>query len=99
MERQPDKGLVAQVYAYNADVGQTDGNPTVMASGKTVYDGAIANNCLKFGDQVEIAGITYTVEDRMNKRYGCSAFDIFMTDFSKAKEWGVRTLPVKIYYK
>jgi 3D (Asp-Asp-Asp) domain-containing protein len=78
--------------AYNAEVAQTDADPFTMASGKRVYDGAIANNCLPFGAKVEVGGRTYTVEDRMNKRYSCDHFDIFMWSKADALKFGRRTL-------
>jgi 3D (Asp-Asp-Asp) domain-containing protein len=78
--------------AYNAEVGQTDADPFSMASGRRVYDGAIANNCLPFGTKVEVNGKAYTVEDRMNVRYGCDHFDIFMWSKADALKFGRKTL-------
>lgn len=78
--------------AYNSDEAQTDGDPYTMASGKKVYDGAIANNCLAFGDKVVLNGKTYTVEDRMNSRYGCDHFDIWMEQYNDAIAFGRQTL-------
>ena len=66
------------------------------ASGKKVYEGAVANNCLKFGSKVEIGGKIYTVEDRMNKRYGCDHFDIFVAEKSEAIAFGRKNLEYKV---
>jgi 3D (Asp-Asp-Asp) domain-containing protein len=68
-----------------------------MASGKEVYIGAIANNCLKFGTLVEIDGETYTVEDRMNRRYNCDNFDIYMESRAEAVKFGRQAKNIKIY--
>lgn len=78
--------------AYNSEEAQTDSDPFTMASGKRVYDGAIANNCLKFGTKVKVAGKTYTVEDRMNKRYGCDHYDIWMESYSEAVKFGRKSI-------
>lgn len=86
----------AEVSAYTSDPLETDSDPYTMASGKRVYDGAIANNCLKFGSKVEIQGKQYTVEDRMNRRYGCDHYDVWMSEKSLAYEWGRRNVEVKI---
>jgi 3D (Asp-Asp-Asp) domain-containing protein len=82
--------------AYNAEVGQTDSDPFTMASGKKVYDGAIANNCLQFGTKVKVNGKIKVVEDRMNSRYDCNHFDIFMEDHDSAIEFGKKTLTYEI---
>tara|TARA_R110000868_G_scaffold160448_3_gene390069 strand:+ start:1474 stop:1929 length:456 start_codon:yes stop_codon:yes gene_type:complete len=87
---------VAEVSAYNAEAAQTDSSPDIMASGKKVYEGAVANNCLKFGSKVEIGGKIYTVEDRMNKRYGCDHFDIFVAEKSEAIAFGRKNLEYKV---
>ncbi len=63
----PAREVIATTY--NAEVGQTDSDPFTMASGKKVYEGAVASNCHKIGTKLEIEGKTYVVEDRMNKRY------------------------------
>lgn len=60
----------ATIYAYNSVVGQTDDTPFMTANGKKVYNGLIANNCLEFGTKVEYHDRIYTVDDRMNDRYG-----------------------------
>lgn len=86
-EKEPTT-IKAIVSAYSSTVDQTDDTPFIMASGKHVYDGAIANNCLKFGEEVIIDRKVYTVEDRMNKRYGCEYFDIWMETREEALTWG-----------
>lgn len=65
----PASGIEVIATTYNAEVGQTDSDPFTMASGKRVYEGAVASNCHDKGTKLEIEGEIYTVEDRMNKRY------------------------------
>lgn len=88
--------MVAEWTAYNAEPDQTDGDPLTMASGKKVYDGAVANNCLPFGTKVKVNGKVKIVEDRMNSRYDCDHFDIYMSDHDKAIEFGRQTLEYEV---
>ncbi len=90
------KVIQARISAYTSDPAETDDTPNIMANGKKTRKGVVANNCLKFGTEVEIQGKTYTVEDRMNKRYGCEQFDIWHEHKATAIAWGVRKLPVSI---
>lgn len=55
--------------SYNAEVAQTDSDPFTMASGKRVYEGAVASNCYPLGTKIETELGVFTVEDRMNKRF------------------------------
>jgi 3D (Asp-Asp-Asp) domain-containing protein len=80
----------ATIYSYNSEVGQTDNSPRVTASGKEVYDGLIANNCLPFGTKIEWNGKIYTVDDRMNKRYNCKNFDIWKESKQESLDFGVK---------
>lgn len=86
----------AEFTAYNAEEGQTDADPLTMASGKKVYEGAIANNCLAFGTKVKVNGKIKVVEDRMNSRYDCDHFDIYMTSYDEAIKFGRQTLEYEI---
>lgn len=90
------ESIEAIVTAYSADIEQTDERPWEMASGRTVYDGAIACPImLNFGDKVEIGGNIYTCEDRMAKRYRDKwRFDILMKDKQSALRWGKQTKQV-----
>lgn len=87
---------IGEFSAYNAEKSQTDSNPFVMASGKRVYAGAVANNCLPFGAKIEVNGNLYTVEDRMNKRYGCDHFDFFMWEKTEALKFGRQQLAYQV---
>lgn len=71
--------------SYNPESKQTDNTPLIMASGKKVYDGAIAtgDRSIPFGTKIYVPELNrvFTVEDRMNIRYspdkyGKQVFDI-----------------------
>jgi len=78
--------------AYTADENQTDDSPTIMANNQKVFVGAIANNCLEFGTEIEVNNKTYLVSDRMNKRYDCDHFDIYFEDYDEAIKFGRQEL-------
>lgn len=67
------KPQVGEVTVYNPNPAQTDSRPREMASGKNIYEGAMAtgNRQIPFGTQIHFPDMnkTFTVEDRMNKRY------------------------------
>ena len=96
--RQEDPKIYGVVSAYTPRVQETDDSPLITASNKRVRDGIVANNCLKFKSVVNIAGRNYTVEDRMNKRYSCQYFDIFMWSVDEALEFGRQNLEVHVVY-
>ena len=93
----PRYQVLASITAYTPRVEETDSTPFITASGETVRNGIIANNCLPLHSVVEIEGNKYVVLDRMNSRYGCGFYDIFMWDLDEALNWGVRRLPVLVY--
>lgn len=83
-----ERSIEATVYAYTSLPSLTDSSPFHTATGERVFDGVIANNCLKFGTKVFIDGKIFIVKDRMNSRYGCSHFDIWLPTYKEAKNWG-----------
>lgn len=95
------KTVQATVYAYNSFESQTDGDPCTGAFGYICdKTNVVANNCYLKGTIVEILGEKYEVYDRMNSRYGCDVFDIYMgMDHQKALNFGVKHIPVKIFKK
>jgi 3D (Asp-Asp-Asp) domain-containing protein len=96
-EDKPSYKIVAQITAYNAEIGQTDDRPFEMANGENVYVGAVAcPRRLKFGTAVEILGKMYICKDRMNIRY-TNNFDIFMFSYADAIKFGRKDLLIKIY--
>lgn len=93
----PTTTIVAEITSYNSEPGQTDDTPDITASGLHVHDGTIAcPTRYAFGTQVEIAGRTYTCEDRMNQRLFPERFDIWMASSTESREWGIQTLQVVI---
>lgn len=108
--KKPDKTIKGVITFYSSTPDQTDSSPFIAADGTHVYDGMIANNCLPlfarsskkayvkipslYGDKI------FTVHDRMNKRFGCNKFDIWMDAPRKELlKLGVKRAEVEIYYK
>ena len=102
-DREPDKKVISVITAYTSTPDQTDDSPFIAATGKRVYDGMIAANWLPFGTKIKIPELygdkVFTVDDRMNSRYGYGRMDIWL-DVSKAeaKKFGVKRVEVEIYY-
>lgn len=88
----------AEVSAYTSSVDETNEDPFTTALGKRTGPGIIAcPSKLEFGTKVEIEGVEYVCEDRMNKRYrDKNNFDIWMTEKHLAYEFGRQQLEVKI---
>lgn len=88
----------ATVYAYNSFESQTDGDPCTGAFGYICdKTHVVANNCYLPGTIVEILGEKYEVYDRMNARYSCDVFDVYMgMDHQAALDWGKKQVNVKI---
>lgn len=75
---------------------QTDDTPFITASGSHVHPGTLAcPTKLAFGTKVEIEGVTYTCEDRMNQKFS-ERFDIWMASNDDAVAWGMKNETVKI---
>jgi hypothetical protein len=91
--------FIGEFTAYNPTREQTDDTPLIMASGKKVYDGAVAcPGDYDFGTLIEIEGLgIFTCEDRMARRFRDSNyFDILMFDRTAALKFGRRTLRYKV---
>lgn len=82
--------------AYTASTAETDSTPTVTANNQEVRKGIVANNCLPFGSRIVVNTEIYEIQDRMNARYGCDNFDIFMWDYSDAINFGRQELHYEI---
>jgi len=82
--------------AYTASVDETDDDPTITASNQIVRKGIVANNCLPFGTKIRVNDKIYEVQDRMNGRFGCHKFDIYMCDYYDAVSFGIKELPYEI---
>lgn len=90
--------IEATVTAYSSSEDETDDRPWEMASGRTVYEGAIAcPSRFEFGTRIVIDETIYTCEDRMNKRYrDGNYFDIWMGSKVDALKYGKQTLSVLV---
>lgn len=54
---------------------------------------------ITLGSKIVFNGVTYTGEDRMNRRYdGTHKFDIFMSSLKSAKQFGTKTNQTVIIY-
>jgi 3D (Asp-Asp-Asp) domain-containing protein len=82
--------------AYTAIVPQTDSTPTITASSQKVREGVVANNCLPFGTRIKVNNRIYEIQDRMNEKYRCDNFDIFIWKHSEAIGFGRQTLKYEI---
>lgn len=93
-----NKGVVP-VSAYSSTPDQTDDTPFIMASGRHVYDGAIAANFLPLGAKVRFPDLygdkIFMVEDRMNKRYSYK-MDVWMGTRQQALNFGVKNLRYEV---
>lgn len=103
-DEKPHKIVNAVITAYTSTPGQTDSTPFIGASGKHVYDGMIAANWLPFGTKVKIPALygdkVFTVDDRMNSRYGYGRMDIWLdTTRTEALKFGVKRVEIQIFYE
>lgn len=102
-EKQPDKIVLSVITAYSSTVDQCDEDPFIAASGKRVYDGMIAANWLPFGTKVKIPALygdkIFTVDDRMNARYGYGRIDVWLdAPRQEVNSFGVKRLEIEVYY-
>lgn len=101
--RQPDRNQKGIISFYSSTPDQTDSSPFIAADGYRVYDGMIANNCLPFGTQIKIPTLygdkVFEVHDRMNSRYGCAKFDIWMdAPKPELRKLGIKRADIEIYF-
>lgn len=98
------KTMVVDATAYNSVPGQTDSDPWVAAWNNRLRPGdkviAVSRDLEKHGltngAKVKIEGLpgTYTVRDRMNKRFR-NRIDVWMEkDIRKARAWGKKKLKI-----
>jgi 3D (Asp-Asp-Asp) domain-containing protein len=99
-ERPARQRLTVRASAYSSTRDQTDNDPFTTASGTKVHIGTVACNGLPFGTKIRIPDYfgdqVFTVEDRMNQKWGNKRIDIWMTTRAQAKNWGVRTVTIEI---
>jgi len=90
------ESLSGEFTAYSAGDGYTPG--ITMASGKRVYEGAVAcPSKYDFGTKIKVNGKTYTCEDRMAKRFRDGEyFDIYMHSQEEALSFGRQKLEYEV---
>ncbi len=97
--------LKVTATAYNSLPAQTQGDPTLTAWGQKLVPGmkavAVSRDLLSMGltrgVKVKIKGLsgTYTVMDKLNKRWK-RRIDIYMgTDEKAARQWGKREVTIR----
>jgi len=100
----PKRVMWVTVTAYSSTPDQTDDSPCLTANGYNVcvagQENVVAANFLPFKTQVKLPEYfgdqTFTVQDRMNKRY-TSRVDVWMKSREAAIKFGVRRLKVEVY--
>ena len=78
----------AEVSAYTSSEDETDDTPFITASGVRVRSGVVAcPQKLEFSTEIEIEGLVYICEDRLNKRYrDQEVYDVWMSSKELALE-------------
>ena len=100
-----DRILKVTAAAYNSLPGQTQGDPTITAWGEKLTPGmktiAVSRDLVKlgltYGAKVKIEGLpgSYTVMDKLHKRWKLR-IDIYMgKDVKAAKKWGKRQVTIR----
>ncbi|MFH0712916.1 MAG: hypothetical protein V2A55_03660 [Candidatus Jorgensenbacteria bacterium] len=92
-DRPPYQTAEVILTAYSSSVDETDNTPFITASGATVEDGIIANNCLSYGTEVQIPELfgdkIFIVQDRKHSRYSCNWVDVWYPSKQEAEEFGI----------
>ncbi len=101
--KRPTKVVMTVLTAYSSTPDQTDEDPFIAASGKRVYDGMVAANWLPMGTKIKIPALygekVFTVDDRMNARYGYGRMDIWMdAPRAEVNRFGVKRAAVEVYF-
>jgi len=100
IEGEEDTWILAEFSAYNNVEEQCDSTPDITASGLKIKgdEKIVAVNGYEFGTKIEIEGMgIYTVEDRMNRRYGINNIDIlFHKDMKGALKFGRQNLKYRV---
>lgn len=101
-DRDPRKVVSVVVTAYSSTPDQTDDSPLITSNGRHVYDGLVAANWLPYGIHVRFPEIfgdkVFTVNDRMNDRYGYGRIDIWMDKpIAELREFGVKRVKMEIF--
>ncbi len=98
------RGIMVVATAYSSSVGETDSDPCTTANGfnvcKNNIENVIAANFLPFGTRVRLPDLygdrTFTVHDRMNRRYGKGRIDVWLKTKQSARQFGVKRIQMEI---
>ncbi len=90
--------------AYSSTIDQTDSDPCSTANGFNVCkhnaEDVIAANYLPLGTRVRLPDLygdrIFTVQDRMNARYGTGRIDLWMKTRQAAKQFGVKRTTMEV---
>lgn len=98
VQYRPEVGTMFTVNssAYASSPYQTDSTPCITAVGTRVRPGVVASNFLPIGTLLDINGLTYIVEDRMNARYKGYFLDLWFPSTSEALEFGRKKLEITV---
>lgn len=88
------------VTAYSSTPGQTDDSPFITASNQKVRDGIVANNSLPFGTEIRIPELygdkVFVVEDRMSRKKSNYHFDVWFSNYEKARAFGAERTYIEV---
>lgn len=97
-DKEPTGRIVqTTLTAYSSEKNQTDSTPFITANGQRVKRGFIANNCLPFETSVAIGNTLFTINDRLNDRYGCDVFDLWVGDKQTALNFGKQEAEIIVF--
>lgn len=91
--------FIARVTAYNTVSWQTDASPCISSSGDDICgrnDVAACPRRIPLGSIIRIGDNQYTCLDRLALKYDNRVDISFDKDIQAAKEWGIKTLKVKV---
>ena len=88
------------ITAYSSSVDETDSTPFITAAGTRTRDGIVAANFLPLGTKVKIPELfgdkTFTVEDRMNRRFS-DRVDVWFPSKWEAREFGKQRAQIVVF--
>ena len=91
------------ITAYNSSMSQCDASPCITASGFNVckhnIEDTVAANFLPLGTKIKIPDLfgeqIFVVRDRMHPRHH-NQIDVWMKEYKKAKQFGVKVARIEI---
>src|SRR3989338_6690223 len=104
VQEKKKRAIMVVATAYSSSVEETDSDPCTTANGfnvcKNNIENVIAANFLPFGTRVRFPDLygdrTFTVHDRMNRRYGKGRIDVWLKTKQSARQFGVKRIQMEI---